>query len=308
MLESEWVRENLLSGEWNRLIPGIEVNHSVAVHDGETAGMTKFHLHLVSDSTGETLSAVSKAALVQFESADPVEHLWTMVRNHVQVDRVIDGITANPGLVMLTIVDHNVREPLQEACRQLQVPCVSVLDPVIAGLANYLGVDAGEMPGRQHVMDAEYFGRIDAIHYCLSHDDGQGMQNLAQADVVLVGVSRTSKTPTCIYLANRGIKAANVPIVPGIPLPDEVGNVNDALVVGLTASPERLVQIRRNRLLSLNQSDETDYVDLMAVKDEVAQARRLFAQKGWPAIDVTRRSIEETAAAILNLYTRRAEL
>jgi len=269
--------------------------------------MTKFHLHLVSDATGETLVSLAKAALVQFESADATSHLWSMVRTKKQMQDTLEAIAEHPGIVMFTLVDQSLREVLQDACRELKTPCVPVLDPVLAALANYLGAESREQPGRQHAMNAEYFSRIDAMHYCLSHDDGQGANEFEGADVVLVGVSRTSKTPTCIYLANRGIKAANVPIVPGIPLPMELDDLNGKVVVGLTASPDRLVQIRRNRLLSLNENDETDYVDIDVVKAEVAHARKEFSRRKWPVIDVTRRSIEETAAAIINLHSRRQE-
>lgn len=270
----------------------------------EVSNMTRFHLHLVSDATGETLVSLAKAALVQFENAEPTHHLWSMVRSRKQMEDALAAISSQPGLVMFTLVDHTLREMLQERCRELQMPCVPVLDPVLAALANFLGSESREQPGRQHAMNAEYFTRIDAMHYCMSHDDGHGVTDLNGADVILVGVSRTSKTPTCIYLANRGIKAANVPIVPGIPLPAELEHMPDKLVVGLTASPDRLVQIRRNRLLQLKQDGETDYVDIDIVKDEVAHARKVFSQRGWPVIDVTRRSIEETAAAIINLHSR----
>ena len=267
--------------------------------------MTKFHLHLVSDATGETINAVAKAAMVQFESAEPIEHVWTMVRSNTQVMKVVEGISENPGLVMFTIVDHVLREILVEECRRRQIVSVSILDPVLAALGAYLGAEMQERPGRQHVLDAEYFDRIDAMHFCMSHDDGQDLEHLNQADVVLVGVSRTSKTPTCIYLANRGIKAANIPVVPNLPFPDALLHVAGPMIVGLTASPERLVQIRRNRLLSLKEESETDYVDMESVKQETVGARRMFAQKGWPVIDVTRRSIEETAAAVMTLLASR---
>lgn len=268
--------------------------------------MTKFHLHLVSDATGETINAVAKAALAQFENGEPIQHVWTMVRSRAQLNRVIAGVLEEPGLVLFTIVDHTLREALQEECRRRQIPYVSVLDPVLAALGSFLGAQSREQPGRQHVMDAEYFHRIDAMHYCMAHDDGQNAEHLSEADVILVGVSRTSKTPTCIYLANRGVKAANVPIVPGLPLPPALEKPKaDQLIVGLTASPERLVQIRRNRLLALEQTPDTDYVDMEAVKEEVAYARKLFSRRGWPVIDVTRRSIEETAAAILSLKAQR---
>jgi regulator of PEP synthase PpsR (kinase-PPPase family) len=269
--------------------------------------MTAFHLHLVSDATGETLVAVAKAALAQFESAEPVTHLWTMIRNRDQLEETLAVIAEKPGLVVFTLVDHTLREHLQRRCRQLQLPSVPVLDPVISAVGSYLGAKSREQPGLQHVMYAEYFGRIDAMQFCMSHDDGQGSDNLDEADVVLVGVSRTSKTPTCVYLANRGIKAANIPIVPDVPLPGTLEQLEDTLVVGLVASPDRLVQIRRNRLLALSEDRETDYVDLARVREEVIHAKRLFSRQQWPVIDVTRRSIEETAAAILNLYGKRTD-
>lgn len=270
--------------------------------------MTAFHLHLVSDATGETLVSMAKAALAQFADAEPVTHLWTMIRNRDQLDETLESVGENPGLVVFTLVDRNLREHLHRRCRELQLPSVPVLDPLISALGSYLGAESREQPGLQHVMDAEYFARIDAMQFCMSHDDGQGVEHLSEADVILVGVSRTSKTPTCVYLANRGIKAANIPIVPGVPLPETLNGLNDAVIVGLVASPDRLVQIRRNRLLALSEERETDYVDLARVREEVIHAKRLFAKQDWPVIDVTRRSIEETAAAILGHYGKRTGL
>ncbi|HLF58674.1 MAG TPA: pyruvate, water dikinase regulatory protein [Alphaproteobacteria bacterium] len=266
----------------------------------------RFHLHLVSDSTGETITSVARACLVQFEGVDAVEHVWNLVRTKRQLQRAIAGVENNPGVVLFTLVDAKMRTALEGACRQLQVPCISLLDPAIAALSEYFGIKSRAKPGLQHALDAEYFARIDAINFVLAHDDGQLTKDLNEADVVLVGISRTSKTPTCIYLANRGVKAANVPLVPGVGLPAELMRATKPLIVGLTKDPIPLVQIRRNRLRSLNQEEETDYIDLEKVKLEVATARRVFAENDWPAIDVTRRSIEEVAAAILQLHDRRA--
>lgn len=269
----------------------------------------KFHLHLVSDATGETIHSVARACLSQFEEVEPVEHNWALVRTQSQIGKVVAAIEQNPGVVMFTLVNEGLREILMEECRRLQVPCIAVLDPVIASLGNFLGVKAKGMPGRQHIMDAEYFGRIDAMTFALHHDDGQAVQGLQDADIILVGVSRTSKTPTCIYLANRGIKAANIPIVPGVPLPEELTRLHnrpgEPFIVGLTKDPVRLIQVRRNRLQMLSQDSNTDYVDLESVREEVAAARRACSKNNWPVIDVTRRSIEESAAAILQLYERR---
>lgn len=267
--------------------------------------MKEFHIHLVSDATGETVMSVARAALAQFEGIHAVEHLWSLVRTPTQAEKILAAVEANPGVVLLTIVDPAVRDILQEGCRRLQVPCVPLLDPVLATLSIHLGIEARHLPGRQHIMDNEYFERIDAMNFVLSHDDGQSPSDLEKADIVLVGVSRTSKTPTCFYLANRGLKAANVPIVPGLPLPRELEGVSKPLVIGLTRNPESLVEIRRNRLHVLHQDEETEYVDVRRVREEVTAARRLFAERGWPVIDVSRRSIEETAAEVLQLYHER---
>ena len=272
-----------------------------------TAERRTVHLHLVSDSTGETVLNVAHACMVQFDGIQAVEHLWNMVRSKRQLDPVVKAIDEHRGLVMFTLVDSGVRASLEEACRRLQVPCIAVLDPVIGALAGSLGVESKGRPGIQHALDAEYFSRIDAMHFVLGHDDGQALGNLENADVVLVGVSRTSKTPTCIYLANRGVKAANVPIVPGLALAPELVNAKRPMIVGLTFDPVRLVQIRRNRLRQLHEDQATDYTDPEKVREEVAWGRRIFAENDWPVIDVTRRSIEETAAAVMQLVTHRGE-
>jgi regulator of PEP synthase PpsR (kinase-PPPase family) len=267
--------------------------------------VTRFHLHLVSDATGDTVHALARACLVQFEEAEAIEHIWSMVRTRNQIERVIAGVDANPGVVLFSLVNEQLRTPLQEGCRRLQVPAIPVLDPVIGALASYLRQQSRGLPGQQHALDTEYFHRIDAMTFAMTHDDGQATWGLNSADVVLVGVSRTSKTPTSIYLANRGIKTANVPFVPGVPLPPELFTATNPLIVGLTNDPERLTQIRRSRLAALQESPDMEYTDLQAVQAEVAAARRICAEHRWPIIDVTRRSIEETAAAILKLLARR---
>jgi regulator of PEP synthase PpsR (kinase-PPPase family) len=267
--------------------------------------MTLYHLHLVSDATGETINSVARACLVQFSGVEPVEHVWSLVRTPSQMARVVAGIEANPGPVLFTLVNDTLRAELMDGCRQAGVPCIPVLDPVIHALAAYFGVAISGQPGLQHVLDSEYFERIEAMNFALSHDDGQSTAQLKDADVILVGVSRTSKTPTSIYLANRGIKAANVPYVPGIRLPEELFRLKGPLIVGLTKEPARLVQVRRQRLsLHTEDAGETDYVNPESVRLEVAEARKLFSRYGWPVIDVTRRSIEETAATIMTLFSR----
>ncbi|MEI8393379.1 MAG: pyruvate, water dikinase regulatory protein [Rhodospirillaceae bacterium] len=264
-----------------------------------------FHLHLVSDATGETVNSIARACVSQFDNVQPYEHLWNLVRTPRQLDVVFDSLTTSPGLVMFTLVDDSLRRRLEEFCRDHQLPCVSVLDPLISALGTYLGVESQRQPGRQHMLDAEYFERIEAMDFALAHDDGRSTRDLHEADVVLVGVSRTSKSPTCIYLANRTVKAANVPFVPGCPLPEELDQIVSPLVVGLTNDPDRLMQIRRTRMRFIDPGrQETSYVDPDVVRKEVTDARRYFSRKGWPVIDVSRRSIEETAAEILTLLSQ----
>ena len=261
-----------------------------------------FHLHLVSDATGETLIAVSRAAAAQYQGISAIEHVYPLVRTATQLDRVLSELEAAPGMVLYTLVEPDLAKRLEESCRDYGCPCLSVLDPVLSLFQSYLGTASTQRPGAQHVLNGDYFKRIDALNYTMMHDDGQLPPDLETADVILVGISRTSKTPTSIYLANRGIKTANIPLVPGIAPPPALESVRRPLVVGLVASPERIVQIRQNRLLTLRASDDTPYVDRLAVAEEVAFSRKLCARHNWPLIDVTRRSIEETAAAILDLY------
>lgn len=270
-----------------------------------TTASTRLHLHLVSDSTGETLEIIAKAGLARFEGAESVKHFWPLVRSEGHLDRVIAEIAQRPGLVIYTLVDGKVRDRLESRCAALGLPMVSPLDPTIEALSGLLGQVATTRPGRQHIMDAAYFRRVDAINYTMVHDDGAGSDDWEEADIVLAGVSRTSKTPTSIYLANRGYKTANIPIVPQSPPPAILFKLKAPLVVGLTKAAERLMMVRRNRLLSLGQALETDYVDIERIEAEVAYARRLFADHDIPVIDVTRRSIEETAAAIINLVQAR---
>lgn len=263
------------------------------------------HLHLVSDATGDTVRAAARACLVQFEGVEAVEHFWVLVRSQSQMERVIEAIEDDPGVVICTVVDGSMRALLEDACRRLRVPFIPLLDPVMTGLTGFLGLPSRSLPGGQHEMNAAYFDRIEATHYAMAHDDGQSIETLHEADVVLVGVSRTSKTPTCIYLANRGLKAANVPWVPDVPLPRKLLELKGPLIVALTIDSNRLLEIRRHRLLMLRGNGESSYVDSDRVKAEVVDARRYFLAKKWPMIDVTRRSIEETAAAIIQLYSTR---
>jgi regulator of PEP synthase PpsR (kinase-PPPase family) len=268
-----------------------------------------FHLHLVSDATGETLTTVARAATAQYTKMSPIEHVYPLVRTQKQLDRALIEIEEAPGIVLYTLLEEDLVKRLEDHCRELSLPCLSILGPVLQLMRSYLGAETSQRVGAQHTLNAEYFKRIDALNYTMLHDDGQHIDELEQADVVLVGVSRTSKTPTSIYLANRGIKTGNVPLVPGIMVAPQVEHLAHPLVVGLYASPERIVQIRQNRLLGLkSHQDDDQYIDRKAVAEEVMLSRRLCAKHNWPIIDVTRRSIEETAAAVLKLLAERRRL
>jgi regulator of PEP synthase PpsR (kinase-PPPase family) len=268
----------------------------------------EFHVHLVSDATGETLNAIARAALAQFEGIAVNEHFYALVRSKRQLDRAMEHIREEPGLVFFTLVNPDLRKDLLAYCGQMGVPTYDVLETPIAVMRSFLGAaETTHRPGGQHDVDQKYLQRIEALNFTIQHDDGQALETLDDAEVVLAGASRTSKTPTCVYLAIRGVRAANVPIVPGMPLPPQLLRAKKPLIVGLWASPDRLVQVRRNRLNTLGEVRDTSYVDLENVRAEVTDTRKLFEQRDWPTIDVSRRSVEETAAAILNLLAERQE-
>lgn len=269
--------------------------------------MKKFNIHLVSDSTGETVSSVARAALAQFDEIECEEFSWTLVRSNQQLEKIIENINENPGVVMFTLVDNTLREKLKSACKNIGVPCIPVLSRIVNELSAYWGIKTHALPGKQHALDEEYFDRVDAINYALAHDDGQAHWELEDADIVLVGVSRTSKSPTCMYLAYKGFKTANVPFVLDCPLPESLEKIRKPLVIGLTINPERLQQIRKTRLQSLNQEQHSNYIDMEYMQREIAESRKLFQKHQWPVIDVTRRSVEETAATIMQYEKKHQE-
>ncbi|MBR2119906.1 MAG: pyruvate, water dikinase regulatory protein [Pseudomonadota bacterium] len=264
-----------------------------------------FHLHMISDSTGETLITVARAVAAQYSNVSPVEHVYPLVRSQKQLDRVLAEIEEAPGIVLFTLLEKDLVERLEAKCQEINIPSLSIIGPVMQLFQAYLGTETSRRVGAQHTLNAEYFKRIDALNYSMMHDDGQHVEGLEEADVVLVGVSRTSKTPTSIYLANRGVRTANVPLVPGIPIPHQLETLKKPLVVSLHATPERLIQVRQNRLLGIGRTGDDTYIDRQSVAEEVAFARRLSAKFDWALLDVTRRSIEETAAAIMKLYADR---
>lgn len=267
-----------------------------------------FTIHLVSDSTGSTLESLAKACLAQFDGVTPREVFWNLIRTSEQIEMVLDGVADEPGIVLMTLVDPTLRSQLRNGCLKMKLPCVPVLDPILRGMTDYFGMEGLNLPGLQHKMDDAYFERIDALDFALHHDDGQMMDGLDGADIVLVGVSRTSKTPTSIYLANRGIKTANIPLVPNVKIDDSFFTLPKPLYIGLTESPKRLVETRRNRLLEDDKDTpayrDNKYLDEEEIQKEIKDARKLFSSHGWPVIDVTKRSIEETATEIITIYNR----
>lgn len=272
--------------------------------------MKDVYIHLVSDATGATLQGMANAAFSQFEGVHMVERLWPLVRNQKHLDRFIAGLKAHPGPVMFTLFNDELSEKLKRACDDVGMPCIPVMGPILASLSWYLGQTPRNEPGLQHILDDMYFKRIDALDFAMGFDDGQNFEGIETADIILVGVSRTSKTPTCIYLARQGIRAANIPLVPGVPIPTNILTLKNPLYVGLTESPDRLIQIRASRM-KVDQRQQAlfnnAYIDPEKVEDEVRDARKFFREQGWPIIDVTKRSVEETAAEIMVLLQRRRE-
>lgn len=269
--------------------------------------MKKFHLHLVSDSTGETVASVARACLAQFDHVATEEHVWSLVRTKGQLEKMITNLDTYPGMVMFTLVDNEMREMLRQACGKRNLPCIPILGHVVRELSNYLGQEASGHTGAQYELSEDYFARIEAINFALDHDDGQATWEMEQADIVIVGPSRTSKSPTCVYLAYRGYKAANVPYVPNCPLPDNLLTLKQPLVVGLTISDERLIEIRTSRLMAMNQDTNTDYVNEERVREEIDAAKKMFRAQNWPVIDVTRRSVEETATLMIQYRQRQVD-
>lgn len=289
--------------------PVVRIAHNSSTDMSQLGSQRYFHLHLVSDATGETLNTVAKAAAAQYADFRPVAHIYALVRTPSQLNRALDEIEQQPGIVLFTLVNSDMRSQLERRCESLGVPCLSILDPIISALSQYLNASSRPQVAGQHVLNSDYFRRIEALNFTMAHDDGQGVEDIEKSDVIVLGVSRTSKTPTSIYLAQRGVKTANVPIVPKLPVPEKLMTIKGPLIVGLIASADRIAQIRRHRLLSLKESRSTDYIDPRLITDELVFMKRLCSSQDWPMIDVTRRSVEETAAAILNMLseTKRGE-
>ncbi len=266
------------------------------------------HLHLVSDATGETLISISKAVMVQYEGITAIEHMHMLVRSARQLNRTLKKIEAQPGIVLHTILNPNLVEQLEKRCHELNMPAIPVLDGIVKIFDKVLGAHHKPTISGQHALNASYFRRIDALNFTMEHDDGRLPENISDADIVLLGISRTTKTPTGIYLAQRGYKTANVPLVPSLPFPKALLEPHNAFVVCLIASPDRISEVRQHRSQLLSDKDLDDYIDRAQIAEEISYSRRICARNGWPVIDVTRRSVEETAATVLQLmHDREAE-
>ena len=265
----------------------------------------KINIHLISDSTGETLSSVARAALSQFEGVESNDFIWPLVRTKSQIEKINESITKNPGIVMYTILQDDIVNLLISHCVKIQVPYISVLSDIVQKFSSYLNMDVNNVIGRQHLLDDDYFSRVEAINYTMTHDDGQSDWNLDEADVILIGVSRTSKTPTSIYLSCRGYKVANIPFVTIDTIPKNLEKLKHATIVGLVINPEKLISIRTSRMSGLGHEDKTDYIDIDSIKKEISESRKLFAKLKCPVIDITNRSVEETSAKVIQLYQQK---
>ncbi len=264
-------------------------------------------MHMVSDSTGETLLEVMRASCAQFEDVTPLEHLYVLVRKEEHMKKVIEQIVEYPGIVMYTLVDEELRSLLEKTCQRNKIKAIAVMDPILSSMARYLGIPIVSRAGAQRIMDSSYYNRIEALDFAINYDDGKDVEEMEEADIVLIGISRTSKTPTCVYLAHRGYKASNIPIIAGMFDEQKLKKLKNPLIIGLIASAEKISQIRRNRLLNLHQKQETNYIDIKQIKKEINYTKKLCLENNWPVINVTNQSIEETAAKIINYYNQQKE-
>jgi len=262
----------------------------------------KYNVYLVSDSTGETLDRIFLSLKSQFANFEYEKKEFAFVRTEQQIDKIIkECIKLENSLILYTIVETKLAKYISNKSEVNNVPCFGILGNLILSFSKLLNQKAIHKPSAQHVLDADYYNRIEAIQYTMAHDDGKKVDDINSADVILLGVSRTSKTPTSIYLANRGYKTVNVPLVLDQRIPDGLSANKKSCVVGLIADPERLADIRRNRVAIMKDQNLKDYTDLKIITDEVENSKKLFKKNNWPIIDVTRKSVEETAASILKI-------
>ena len=258
------------------------------------------HIYLISDSTGETVSTIARSIYARFENINFHESKWALIRTEKQIDNIVKVIVHKPGIVLYSMINLKLENYLKDRCSAINVIAHNILDNTINKIKEFYEInpDVGQVPGKQHALSKDYFDRIESLQYAIANDDGQRNLNLAQADIIFFGVSRTSKTPTSIYLANQGYKVANIPFVLNQTV--NLSNINKrTLVIGLFASPERLQQIRTSRLKSLKEDRSTNYIDIDVLKKEIAEAKKICTRNKWSTIDVTKKSIEEIAATAI---------
>ena len=263
-----------------------------------------YDIYLVSDSTGETLDRIFLALKAQFTKVEYKAHQFSFTRTENQVLKLIEICRKKKNCIILyTIVDTKLAKFLASQSLKEKIPCFSVLGDLILSFSKLLNQEATHIPSGQHALDEDYYNRIEAIQFTMNHDDGKQTNDLNKSDIILLGVSRTSKTPTSIYLANRGFKTSNIPLVNQDSLPNILKN-NPKLtcIIGLTTEPERLLDIRRNRMSSLKEKENINYTDFEKISKEVEEAKKIFKKYNWPTVDVTRKSVEETAASIIKIY------
>ena len=263
-----------------------------------------YDIYLISDSTGETLERIFLAIKAQFKNFDYKTHYYSFTRTENQISKILEvSEKNNNSIVLYTIVDNKLAKHLSDECYTRNIPCFGILGDLIISFSKLLDQKALNVPSRQHIMDDEYYKKIEAIQFTMNHDDGNSVKDIEKSDIILLGVSRTSKTPTSIYLANKGMKISNIPLVNENSVPDILKkNPQKKCVVGLTAEPERLVDLRKNRMQSIKDNESTEYTNLDIVQKEMEDARKLFQKYKWPSIDVTRKSVEETAASVLKIH------
>ena len=263
-----------------------------------------YDIYLISDSTGETLERIFLAIKAQFKNFKYKTHFYSFTRTENQISKILEVSQKNNNVIVLyTIVDNKLARHLSNECSLKNIPCFGILGDLIISFSKLLDQKALNVPSRQHIMDDEYYKKIEAIQFTMNHDDGNSVDDIEKSDIILLGVSRTSKTPTSIYLANKGMKISNIPLVNENSVPDTLKkNPQKKCVVGLTAEPDRLVDLRKNRMQSIKDNESTEYTNLDTVQKEMEDARKLFQKYKWPSIDVTRKSVEETAASVLKIH------
>ena len=263
-----------------------------------------YDIYLISDSTGETLERIFLAIKAQFKNFKYKTHFYSFTRTENQISKILEVSKKNNNVIVLyTIVDNKLARHLSNECSLKNIPCFGILGDLIISFSKLLDQKALNVPSRQHIMDEEYYKKIEAIQFTMNHDDGNSVDDIEKSDIILLGVSRTSKTPTSIYLANKGMKISNIPLVNENSVPDILkNNPQKKCVVGLTAEPDRLVDLRKNRMQSIKDNESTEYTNLDIVQKEMEDARKLFQKYKWPSIDVTRKSVEETAASVLKIH------